>query len=435
MTNENKVIKITKEYEEQLIGCILLSPEILDDLQDISEDDFLDVNYSTIFSTIVKLTNEGTPVDIVTVSATVGLHKTIADCVASITSPQNYQHYADKVKELSTLRKLHDIAFNVSVKSNNAECRPDELVEYINTNLSELYTNKTKETVSAEEAVTGVMELVKVRMANPTDVTGITTGFPSMDKLLNGLHKTDLVILAARPARGKSALALQLAKNVSLYAKVPTLFFSLEMATEQLVQRLVASESKVGVTALSTGKISDIEEIALEIASKTIGFLPLFFNDKTGLKIKDIKRQIKAYNHKNKEPLGLIIIDYLQLMAIGSGRDNMVQVVTEISRGLKMVAKEFNVCVLALSQLSRDVEKRGGRPKLSDLRDSGSIEQDADVVMFLHSKDKEVDSYGNKEIELLIEKHRSGPTGSCFFTFKGGNMTFTESQDSSKWLD
>lgn len=433
MNQDNQTIQSTVEHEKQLIGCILLNPQILDELDEITNEDFLDYNCNTIYSASVKLVEQGDTVDLTSVNNIVSLPEYLVECMTSVHAPSNYPYYAKIVKERSTLRKLHSITSTVAVKSGNSESSPDELVDYINSNLADLYTRKIKETVTADEAVKNVMDLVKTRMANPTDVTGITTGFPSVDHILNGLHKTDLLILAARPARGKSAFALQLAKNAALYGKTPTMFFSLEMGTEQLVQRLVASESRVSVSDLSTGRITEIQEIALEIASKTIGFLPLFFNDKAGLKLKDIKRNIKAYNHKNKEPLGLIIVDYLQLMAIGNGKENMVQQVTEISRGLKMIAKEFNVCVVALSQLSRDVEKRGGKPKLSDLRDSGSIEQDADIVCFLHSPEKELDSYGNRGIELLVEKHRSGPTGSAFFSFKGENMTFTETVDVSKW--
>jgi replicative DNA helicase len=435
MNSDNKTIQSTIDHEKQLIGCLLLNSDILSELDLVSED-FLDINSSNTYSAIVKLVNQGDLVDLTSVNNIVNTSMFLVECMSLVTAPSGFAYYAKIVKERSTLRKLHSITTNISVKSGNAESSPEELIEYINQSLADIYTIKTKDTLTSQEAVDIVMEGVHRKMLNPTDVTGVTTGVPSVDAILSGIHKTDLVILAARPARGKSAFALQLAKNVSLYGNTPVMFFSLEMGTEQLVQRLVASESKVSISALATGRIDENEKIALEIASKTIGFLPVFFNDKVGLKIKDIRRQIKAHNHRHKDPVGMVIIDYLQLMAIGgTGRDNMVQVVTEISRGLKMIAKEFNVCVLALSQLSRDVEKRGGKPKLSDLRDSGSIEQDADIVMFLSSETNDVDSYGNKQVELSIEKHRSGPTGSCFFNFKGANMTFTETKDISKWED
>lgn len=435
MNSDNKTIQSTVDHEKQLVGCLLLNSENLSEV-DLESDDFLDTNCSNTYSAIVKLVNQGDIIDLTSVNNVVNLPLFIVECMSMVTAPSGFAYYAKIVKERSVLRKLHSITTTVSVKSGNAEQSPEDLIEYINNSLADIYTAKVKDTLSSQEAVDIVMEGIHRKILNPQDVTGVTTGFPSLDAILSGIHKTDLVILAARPARGKSAFALQLAKNVSLYGSTPVMFFSLEMGTEQLVQRLVASESKVGISALSTGRIDENEKIALEIASKTIGFLPVFFNDKVGLKIKDIRRQIKAHNHRHKEPIGLIVIDYLQLMAIGgSGRDNMVQVVTEISRGLKMIAKEFNVCVLALSQLSRDVEKRGGKPKLSDLRDSGSIEQDADIVMFLSSEQKELDSYGNRGIELEVSKHRSGPTGSCFFNFKGSNMTFTECQDISKWED
>ena len=435
MNSDNQTIQSTIDHEKQLIGCLLLLPESLSEI-DLTPDDFLGTNCIDTYSAIVKLVNQGDIIDLTSVDNIVHSPEFLVECISAVSSPSNFTYYAKIVKERSLLRKLHNITTNVSVKSGNAEQSPEELIEYINQSIADIYAAKVKDILSSQEAVDIVMQGINLKILNPQDVTGITTGFPSLDKILSGVHKTDLVILAARPARGKSAFALQLAKNVSLYGNTPVMFFSLEMGTEQLVQRLVASESKVSLSALSTGRIDENEKNALEIASKTIGFLQVFFNDKVGLKLKDIKRHIKAHNHRHKEPLGLIIIDYLQLMAIGSpGRDNMVQVVTEISRGLKMIAKEFNVCVLALSQLSRDVEKRGGKPKLSDLRDSGSIEQDSDIVMFLHADTKEVDSYGNRSIELLVEKHRNGPTGSCFFNFKGSNMTFTETQDISKWED
>jgi len=435
MNSDNKTIQSTIDHEKQLVGCLLLNSESLSEI-DLTPEDFLDSNCNNTYAAIIKLVNQGDIIDLTSVNNIVHLPEFLVECMTVVSAPSGYPYYAKIVKERSVLRKLHSITTNVSVKSGNAEQPPEELIEYINQSLADIYTAKTKDTLTSQEAVDIVMEGIRIKMLNPTDVTGVTTGFPSLDAILSGLHKTDLVILAARPATGKSALALQLAKNVSLYGSIPVMFFSLEMGTEQLVQRLVASESKVSISDLATGRIDENEKNALEIASKTIGFLPLFFNDKVGLKLKDIRRQIKAHNHRHKDPVGMIIIDYLQLMAIGgAGRDNMVQVVTEISRGLKMIAKEFNCCVLALSQLSRDVEKRGGKPKLSDLRDSGSLEQDADIVLMLSSEHKELDSYGNRGIELEVAKHRSGPTGSCFFNFKGANMTFTETQDISKWVD
>lgn len=435
MNSDNKTIQSTIDHEKQLVGCLLLNSESLSEI-DLTPEDFLDSNCNNTYAAIIKLVNQGDIIDLTSVNNIVHLPEFLVECMTVVSAPSGYPYYAKIVKERSVLRKLHSITTNVSVKSGNAEQPPEELIEYINQSLADIYTAKTKDTLTSQEAVDIVMEGIRIKMLNPTDVTGVTTGFPSLDAILSGLHKTDLVILAARPATGKSALALQLAKNVSLYGSIPVMFFSLEMGTEQLVQRLVASESKVSISDLATGRIDENEKNALEIASKTIGFLPLFFNDKVGLKLKDIRRQIKAHNHRHKDPIGMIIIDYLQLMAIGgAGRDNMVQVVTEISRGLKMIAKEFNCCVLALSQLSRDVEKRGGKPKLSDLRDSGSLEQDADIVLMLSSEHKELDSYGNRGIELEVAKHRSGPTGSCFFNFKGANMTFTETQDISKWTD
>jgi replicative DNA helicase len=281
---------------------------------------------------------------------------------------------------------------------------------------------------TTEEITSEVVEIIEKMRANPSGVTGIPTGFENIDRHLSGLQKTDLLILAARPGRGKSSFALQIAKNAALYARVPTMFFSLEMGSEQLMQRLIASESRVSLSSMRSGQITDEEMLAIRASKEVIDSIPLYFNDKGSITIPEIRKCVKAHNKSAKgknSPVGLIIVDYLQLMGIGS-KENMVQAVTEISRGLKMLAKDFNVPVIALSQLSRNVESRGGEPRLSDLRDSGSIEQDADIVAFLHSDKNEEDAFGNKNIAFLVEKHRNGSTFKQSFEFNGARMLFRE---------
>jgi replicative DNA helicase len=274
---------------------------------------------------------------------------------------------------------------------------------------------------------------------NRGDIRGVPTGFEELDQYLSGFQPSDLIILAARPSMGKTTLALDIARQSSLKYGSPTVIFFLEMSTQQLVDRMLAAESRINAWNLRTGKLStenDFSKIrdSLDRLSKA----PIFIDDMAGnsiIRMRSICRRIKA-----EHGLGLIVVDYLQLMSTSKNYDNMVNQVTEISRSLKALAKEFNVPVLALSQLSIAVETRGGRPKLSDLRDSGSIEQDADVVMFIHREDKGKDeSERNNITEILIEKHRNGPVGKVDLYFDEKSTTFVSvdktKRDTSSYND
>ena len=256
-------------------------------------------------------------------------------------------------------------------------------------------------------------ERIEMLSKKEDGVRGVPTGFSGLDALLSGLHPSDLIILAARPSVGKSSLMLDIARNAAIKHDVPVGIFSLEMSSEQLVDRMLAAESYVDSWKIRTGAVKADEDFAkirdaLEVLSKA----PIYIDDKPGNNI--LAMRAVARRLKRERGIGLIIVDYLQLMEpVGSkNSDSMVQQVTEISRSLKSLAREINVPVLALSQLSRAVEQRGGKPRLSDLRDSGSIEQDADVVMFIHREDKRnPDAERTNIAEILIEKHRNGPTG------------------------
>jgi len=257
------------------------------------------------------------------------------------------------------------------------------------------------------------MERIESMSKREGGIRGTPTGFPDLDNMLSGLHPSDLIILAARPSVGKSSLAFDIARNAAIRHNVPVGIFSLEMSAEQIIDRMLAAESYVNSWKIRTGAVHAEEDFAkirdaLEVLSKA----PIYIDDKPGNNI--LSMRAVARRLKRERGIGLIIVDYLQLMAPTNTRnsDSMVQQVTEISRSLKSLARELEVPVLALSQLSRAVEQRGGKPRLSDLRDSGSIEQDADVVMFIHRDDKSnKDSDRPNIAEILIEKHRNGPTG------------------------
>ena len=259
---------------------------------------------------------------------------------------------------------------------------------------------------------------------------GVPSGFKDLDHKLSGFQPSDLIILAARPSVGKTSLALDFARNAAVKSGIPVAIFSLEMSKEQLVDRMLSAQSQVDGWKLRTAKLSLDEEFQrLQQGMHELMKAPIYVDDKAANSILNMRSTLRRLN--SDKPIGLIIVDYLQLMSTSKSYDNMVNQVTEISRSLKALAKEFNAPVIALSQLSRAVESRGGKPRLSDLRDSGSIEQDADVVMFIHREDKYGENTDRKNIvEILIEKHRNGPTGMVELYFDDKKTSFNSIEKS-----
>lgn len=426
------------DNEKHLLGCFLISQVGFDNTE-IKPTDFYDSRHIAIYSAMVKLSDHGEPIDLITVNTQLkkegeNMSVYLGELIGLVGSGSNYEFYAKRVKEDSKLRQLVEITEMTTHMAKDGNNQADSLIRSMEEKLAGIQsTERGSGTIDTVMAVEDVLKDVIRLKNNPQDTTGLTTGWAALDRKTSGLHESDLIILAARPAKGKSSFALQLARNVAIEARTPVFFFSLEMGAEQLIQRLVSCESKVELNKLRNGRVSDAEIKALELGSEIIKSAPLFFNDRAGIQIKDIRSAIKLHNSKHDTPIGFIVVDYLQLMATGVNTSNMVTQVTEISRGLKMIAKDFNVPVLALSQLSRNVESRGGKPRLSDLRDSGSIEQDADIVCFLHSDSDEQDSYGGKEVELIIAKHRNGACGELMFNFNAAKMNFLEVDNINKW--
>jgi replicative DNA helicase len=280
--------------------------------------------------------------------------------------------------------------------------------------------------VSVKETLSDAWERLEHLQENKGELRGVPTGFRDLDSLLAGLQKSDLVILAARPSMGKTALALDIARQSSVKYGTVVGIFSLEMAAQQLVDRMVAAEAKVNSWNLRTGNIRDADDFErIRDAYDRLSRAPIYIDDQPGSNV--LKMRAVARRLKREQGLGLLIVDYLQLMSPtqSRGSDSLVQQVTEISRSLKILARELDVPVLALSQLSRAVEQRRGKPRLSDLRDSGSIEQDADVVMFIHREDKMSDNQDRPNIaEILVEKHRNGPVGSIELYYDEKRTTF-----------
>jgi len=425
------------EAERALLGALLLKPEAMLDISDIVRgDSFYAERHKIIFETMQDLTGRGEPIDLLTLSARLsdrGLLKraggksAIAELIAATPSPGNITNYAEIVSRKSIMRVLIDTAYQITESAYDESRDANEVLDEAEKQVYAIgnATASHKFTAIADK-LTDAWDRIENLSKQEDGIRGVPSGFSDLDKLLSGFHPSDLVILAARPSMGKTSLALDIARNAAVRGNTPVGIFSLEMSAEQLVDRMLAAESYVNSWKLRTGGVRDEEDFsrirdALEVLSKA----PIFIDDKPGNNI--LAMRAVARRLKRERGIGLIVVDYLQLMTpVGTkASDSMVQQVTEISRSLKGLARELEVPVIALSQLSRAVEQRGGKPRLSDLRDSGSIEQDADVVMFIHREDKiNKDSDRPNIAEILIEKHRNGPTGKAELYFDETRATF-----------
>lgn len=425
------------DSEKALLGSVMIKPEALYDVVDIvSPDSFYAEKHRIIFRTMLDLFGKNEPIDLLTMSSKlkekgeldgVGGRSYLAELVNAVPSAGNVKHYAGMVQKHAMMRNLIHAADYIS-ELGYAEAQDiEEILDQAEKKIYEVTNSPTlHKFVDIKETLGEAWERLD-RLHNTKDeLRGIRTGFRDLDTMLAGLQKSDLIILAARPSMGKTSLALDIARQTATQFGNSVAIFSLEMSSQQLVDRMLAAESRVNAWKLRTGSISnDAEFDQIRQALDRLSKAPIFIDDKPGSNI--LAMRSVARRLKRERGIGLIIVDYLQLMAPTNARgsDSLVQQVTEISRSLKHLARELDVPVLALSQLSRAVEQRRGRPRLSDLRDSGSIEQDADVVMFIHREDKMNDASDRPNIaEILVEKHRNGPTGKAELFFDDKRATF-----------
>jgi replicative DNA helicase len=427
------------DAERALLGAIMLKPESMHDVSvTVYPESFYADKHREIFRAILDTFTKGDPIDILTITTKLksrelleraGGASYITELVEAVPAAGNALYYAELVQNKSVLRGLINAADDIAEL---AYSDPENIDEAMDTAEKKIYqiTNAptTQKFTPISSSLTEAWERFEHLNEHGDTIRGIPTGFPSLDNLLSGLQKSDLVILAARPSMGKTTFALDIARNAACRYGKSVGIFSLEMSDQQLVDRLLAAEASVDAWKLRTGKLSnDHEYEAIHEAMGRLSEAPIHIDDQPGNTI--LKMRSSARRLKNEHGLDLLIVDYLQLMSPTSTRasDSLVQQVTEISRSLKILARELNVPVLALSQLSRAVEQRGGKPRLSDLRDSGSIEQDADVVMFIHREDK-MSKDGNSDrpniAEILIEKHRNGPTGKTELYFDEKHVRF-----------
>jgi replicative DNA helicase len=425
------------EAEAALLGSVMLRPEVLHDIFDtISSASFYSEKHRIIFEAMLDLFRSNSPIDLLSLGTrlkeknqldAIGGNTYLAEIVNLVPSSANIKHYADIVNKKFMMRNLIQAAESVVElgfdEAENLEIILDKADKHM---LEVTNYSGAHKFIALKDTLAEAWERFDRLHNAKGELRGVPTGFPELDSILSGFQNSDLIILAARPSVGKTSLALDIARMAAVNHNIPIGIFSLEMSSQQLVDRMLAAQAQVDAWKLRTGKLTNEEDFGLIRQSlDRLATAPIFIDDQPGnniLKMRSVARRLKR-----EKGLGMIVVDYLQLMTptYTKAGDSMVQQVTEISRSLKNLARELNVPVLALSQLSRAIEQRGGKPRLSDLRDSGSIEQDADVVMFIHREDKyKEESERNNMAEILIEKHRNGPTGRIELFFNDKKTSF-----------
>ncbi len=412
------------DSEKAVLGSIMLKPGTLLDIADrITAESFYSDKHRKIYETMLELSAKNEPIDLLTLSHrlkekklidSIGGSKFLAELTNSVPSSTNAEHYAAIVEEKYILRRLIESADKLAELGYDTQ--ELTLEDVLDTAEKEIFaiaeSPKRGKYLALKDTLGEAWTRLERLHSNKGEIRGVATGFKALDDMLSGFQNSDLIILAARPSVGKTTLALDFARLAATKQNVGVAIFSLEMSSQQLVDRMLAAESRVSAWQLRTGGLSTSgsDFTLLREGLDRLSKAPIFIDDQassTIAHIKSISRRLK-----NEHNIGLIVIDYLQLMSTSKNYDSMVNQVTEISRSLKALAREINVPVIALSQLSRAVEARGGEPRLSDLRDSGSIEQDADVVMFIHREDRFNKESDRQNIaKIIIAKHRNGPVG------------------------
>lgn len=427
------------DAERALLGAIMLRPDVMHDVSvTVYPDSFFAERHRLIYQGITEIFSQGNPVDVVTLTSRMKEAGTLDRCggasyitelIETVPAASNALYYAQLVQGKHSLRTLINAAEDIAELGYGDPENVDDTLDQAEKKVMLATQSPTAQKFKTiGSSLTEAWERFEYLSANQDQQRGIPSGFNSLDNLLAGFQRSDLIILAARPSMGKTTFALDIARNTAVQFGASVGIFSLEMSDQQLVDRLLAAEAGVDSWKLRTGRLSNDQEFeAVQQAMAKLSEAQIHIDDQAGNNI--LKMRSAARRLKNEHGLDLLIVDYLQLMAPTQTRasDSMVQQVTEISRSLKVLARELQVPILALSQLSRAVEQRGGKPRLSDLRDSGSIEQDADVVMFIHREDK-----ANKDkeaerpniAEILVEKHRNGPVGLAELYFDDKHVRF-----------
>jgi len=432
----NKVPPHDLEAEQAVIGSMLTDKDaVISAIEVLQDTDFYREDNKLIYSAIMNLYNRGEPIDIITLKAelssmgkfeAIGGLEYLAELPEKVPTTANVEKYIKIVEEKSTLRTLIRTANELLTLGYDPTQEVDTLIDTAEKKIFDVMQSKSQKSYSSMKdiLVDTFIELEEL-YNRKQHITGVPTGFADLDYKTAGLHGSELILVAARPAMGKSAFALNIASNAAVRAKTPVAIFSLEMSKEQMANRILCSEALVDSNKVRTGKVEDDDWSKLAYASGILSEAQIFIDDTPGISINEIRTKCRKL--KLEKDIGLVVIDYLQLVQASNRRaGSREQEIAEISRSLKILAKEINVPVIALSQLSRAPEQRPDhRPMLSDLRESGSIEQDADIVMFLYRDDYyNQDSEKKNVAEVILAKHRAGSTGTVELAWLGSFTKF-----------
>ena len=417
-----RILPHSTEAEQSVIGSMIMSRDAIVEASEIlTGADFYQQQYGVVFEAMVELNDEGKAVDLITLQERlkekdlppeISGMEFVRDLLSAVPTSANVKYYAEIVSEKAMLRKLIKTTEEISNACYLGKEKIQDILEVTEKKIFDLVQNRgANEFVPIRQVVLNAIEKIEMASRTQGNVTGIPTGFIDLDYKMSGFQPSDLILVAARPSMGKTAFVLNIAQYMAFHNHVTASIFSLEMSKEQLVNRMLSLESKVDSQSIRTGNLEDEDWAKLIEGANIIGNSNLIIDDKPGISISELRSKCRKY--KMEHNLGVIFIDYLQLMT-GSGRsESRQQEISEISRSLKALARELNVPVVALSQLSRAVEQRPDhRPMMSDLRESGAIEQDADVIMFIYRDDYYNKDSENKGIaEIIIAKQRNGPIG------------------------
>lgn len=440
MAEVSRIPPSSPEAEKSILGSMLLSERcVCDALGELNAEDFFQQRHRDIFNAMQNLFAAGISVDIVTVTQKLeqmgkmqlGGVEYLSDLTQMVPSVANLTHYMNIVQQKSVLRRLIDVGLEISDECYRESLQAEEIVGRAGDAIYKIAMKSSKSSlVHIKEALEETYLKISAAMESKDGLMGVPTGFPRMDRTLSGLQGGQLIVVAGRPGMGKTSFALNIVEHVAMVKKVPCLVFSLEMAADQLAGRLLCAEAKVDSQNLRSGNVSEQDIHKLASAIKVLKTAPVYIDDSSVISATEMLA--KAQRLKKTEALGLIVIDYLQLMS-GSGRaENRQQEIAQLTRTLKVMSKELSLPIILLSQLSRAMEKRdkgSRRPMLSDLRESGAIEQDADVVLFLHREDyygDESDPDNVGKAEIIIAKQRNGPTGSIPVKWNGEYTKYEE---------
>ena len=417
----DKMLPQSLEAEQAVLAAMFNDRDaILEAIPLLKESDFYRHDHGVLFATMRKMNEQNVPVDLVTITAQLdkdgNLEKAggiayVAQIANSIGNAANVAYYANIVKEKAVLRDLISIASNISNRSYDDTEDTEKILDDAERMVLEISQKRTRSGLTpVAEVIDQSLSHLEILSQKKEGLTGLTSGFVDLDRMTSGWQKSDFIILAARPAMGKTALALNMAQNAAMATKQPVAIFSLEMSKEQLVNRMISSLAEIDQQTLRNGRIYGDDWIRLVNAVAPLGEAPVYIDDTPAISVREVRA--KARRLKTEQGLGLIIIDYLQLMGSTGRIESRQQEVSQISRSLKALARELDIPIIALSQLSRSVEQgQEKKPSLSHLRESGSLEQDADIVMFIYRDEYyNEDSDKKGQAEIIIAKHRNGAT-------------------------